>query len=806
MGHVSLLSASAWNRLQAEFKNLTAEQKFDVLGIVFNAIGLDQWNETVEEELEDPDAVMDLFKTRLEQNSVIDGYIHWLAKHARAGKLDTGTSLYYDMKASFRAICIWASETKTDIGKVSIEEALEKAKAYVPRAAKKALQDSDANPVVYRFADGYKVVNLKTDEALKLEGDRMKHCVGSYCSNVKEGTSVIYSLRSPKGDPEKDVTLEYAPNVKRFTQMFGPGNRKPKPEQQKYLIEFIEAKFPYDKIGLLLAGKPAKDIDLRGANLYDANLVGANLRGANLYDANLEDANLYDANLGGANLGGANLYDANLVGANLVGANLRGANLRGANLRGANLRGADLTGADLGGADLENIIYNDETIWPTRFKLPADAIRVSAAMNVVEAAAPEKYKHIDFKPPEGVRKAAKRGLEMRREFKRGGTMVGVARARDLSGGKAISPSTARRMKAYFDRHQPDQKAEGFSSGEDGYPSAGKVAWLLWGDDAGYSWAKKLVKQMNSADEKGKVKSSVVRAISVNEAKDILGFPRSASPSPEEIQKAWRKKSAENHPDRGGSTDAMQDVNMAKDVLDGTRRPGRTTPSKSYAPNEATGPASSVNRPAGGFWLVWSGEELERGDKIKFFEFTSLKPGAEKAVRTGTVSSLIYRKKYGDKNLSVVNVQTDKGHEVVRTNVISHFWKDSGVTAASTIKTCGCDESCCCGYQDQQPGGGQPPSDMTISNLKQIVRDAQELLGLLHENMELMGWAEDKITQAKVAVDSVKNYVLTDFAEHSGRSHPTAVKPMVLTLADGRMDRIAVAKALRAAAEALSEKP
>jgi hypothetical protein len=30
--------------------------------------------------------------------------------------------------------------------------------------------------------------------------------------------------------------------------------------------------------------------------------------------------------------------------------------------------------------------------------------------------------------------------------------------------------------------------------------------------------------------------------------------------------------------------------------------------------------------------------------------------------------------------------------------------------------------------------------------------------------------------------------------------------MVLTLADGRMDRIAVAKALRAAAEALSEKP
>ncbi len=646
MGRVSLLSASAWNRLQAEFKNLTDEQKFDVLGIVFNAIGLDRWHETAREEFDygggddNPDTVMALFKTRLEQNSVIDGYIPWLAKHARAGKLDTGTSLYYDMKASFRAICVWASETKTDIGKVSIEEALEKAKAYVPRAAKKALQDSDANPVVYRFPDGYKVVNLKTDEALKLEGDRMKHCVGNYCSNVKEGTSVIYSLRSPEGDPEKDVTLEYNPEKGTFAepygQMFGPGNRKPNPEQQKYLIEFLEAKFPHDKVGLLMAGKPAKDIDLNGADLTGAILREAYLGNANLEGADLEGADLEGAYLGGAYLTGAILTHAILMGADLMGADLTyailiGANLYEANLRGADLEGADLRSANLSGANLEGAKHNDKTVWPVGFKPPADAIQVSATMNVIEAAAPEKYKHIDFKPPEGVRKAAKRGLEMRREFKRGGTMVGVARARDLAGGKTISPSTARRMKAYFDRHQPDQKAEGFSSGEDGYPSAGRVAWELWGGDAGYSWAKKLVKQMNSADEKGKVKSSVVLA-------------------------------------------------------------------------------------------------------------------------------------------------------------------------------CGCDESCGCGCQDQQPGGGQPPSDMTISNLKQIVRDAQELLGLLHEDMELMGWAEDKITQAKVAVDSVKNYVLTDFAEHSGHSHPTAVKPMVLTLADGRMDRIAVAKALRAAAEALSEKP
>jgi len=63
-------------------------------------------------------------------------------------------------------------------------------------------------------------------------------------------------------------------------------------------------------------------------------------------------------------------------------------------------------------------------------------------------------------------------------------------------------------------------------------------------------------------------------------------------------------------------------------------------------------------------------------------------------------------------------------------------------------------------------GNQPPSDMTISNLKQVIRDAEEILANIDPDTELMGWAEDKVTQAKVAVDSVKNYVLNDFVEEA----------------------------------------
>jgi len=135
----------------------------------------------------------------------------------------------------------------------------------------------------------------------------------------------------------------------------------------------------------------------------------------------------------------------------------------------------------------------------------------------------EKYSHIDFKPPKGVREAARIGLEMREEFGRGGTSVGVARARDLSNGKTISPSTAKRMKSFFARHEVDKKAEGFKAGEKGYPSAGKVAWMLWGSDAGQAWSNKLVKQIDAADEKGKRSMTKKKNTYADRSKMVMRF-------------------------------------------------------------------------------------------------------------------------------------------------------------------------------------------------------------------------------------------------------------------------------------------
>lgn len=94
-----------------------------------------------------------------------------------------------------------------------------------------------------------------------------------------------------------------------------------------------------------------------------------------------------------------------------------------------------------------------------------------------------------FVPPSSVASNAKRGLELRKKHNRGGTEVGVARARDLSNRKGLSYKTVKRMKAYFDRHEVDKKGKGW-----GKDSAGYIAWLLWGGDSGRSWANKIIKQ------------------------------------------------------------------------------------------------------------------------------------------------------------------------------------------------------------------------------------------------------------------------------------------------------------------------
>ena len=110
-----------------------------------------------------------------------------------------------------------------------------------------------------------------------------------------------------------------------------------------------------------------------------------------------------------------------------------------------------------------------------------------------------------FKPPQSAVNNAKRGLELRKKWGRGGLSPseaksqgidsGVTRARKIASGK-VSTHDVRRMSA-FNRHRKNYRPEKKMS--DGGPTAGTIAWLLWGGTSGVNWAKKKSAAMNAEE-------------------------------------------------------------------------------------------------------------------------------------------------------------------------------------------------------------------------------------------------------------------------------------------------------------------
>ena len=115
------------------------------------------------------------------------------------------------------------------------------------------------------------------------------------------------------------------------------------------------------------------------------------------------------------------------------------------------------------------------------------------------------YDAESFTPPASAVSAAKKGLSQRKKWGRGGLSPadaksqgidsGVTRARKISSGK-VSRHDVRRMSA-FNRHRQNNNPS--KKMPDGGPTAGTIAWNLWGGTSGVNWAKKKSATMNAED-------------------------------------------------------------------------------------------------------------------------------------------------------------------------------------------------------------------------------------------------------------------------------------------------------------------
>lgn len=120
-----------------------------------------------------------------------------------------------------------------------------------------------------------------------------------------------------------------------------------------------------------------------------------------------------------------------------------------------------------------------------------------------------------YKPTAGMQSAARRAIKLKEQGKAkgAGTAVGWTRAGQLARGETLSLSTVKRMYSFFSRHEVDKKGKDWDNAEN--PSNGKIMWLAWGGDAGFSWSRKIVEREKN------MKKSFTQEDIFEEIKDIL---------------------------------------------------------------------------------------------------------------------------------------------------------------------------------------------------------------------------------------------------------------------------------------------
>jgi HK97 family phage portal protein len=151
------------------------------------------------------------------------------------------------------------------------------------------------------------------------------------------------------------------------------------------------------------------------------------------------------------------------------------------------------------GKNIVEAIENDADVRDAYKSLGVKNVHAPEEASKMYAAA--DYSGISLNVPSAVKSEARRGLDWRREYGRGGIGPGQVTARMLIS-NTMTIARVRKMRAFLARHEVDKQGEGFKPGQKGFPSAGRIAWALWGGDPGVSWANKVMRQVEARERKG----------------------------------------------------------------------------------------------------------------------------------------------------------------------------------------------------------------------------------------------------------------------------------------------------------------
>jgi uncharacterized protein len=150
------------------------------------------------------------------------------------------------------------------------------------------------------------------------------------------------------------------------------------------------------------------------------------------------------------------------------------------------------------------MFFNEEMVdesgergWCERWE---EYVRAGFYCNAWQARTELDDRDVDTSPPEYVRAAARQGLEFHGAGLSGDGVTGqtVREARLIADGQ-VSEDKAVRVSAWAARHAVDLDAAGASPDEEGYPTPGAVAHLLWGIPTGARYGDAVAFWDNLAD-------------------------------------------------------------------------------------------------------------------------------------------------------------------------------------------------------------------------------------------------------------------------------------------------------------------
>lgn len=108
----------------------------------------------------------------------------------------------------------------------------------------------------------------------------------------------------------------------------------------------------------------------------------------------------------------------------------------------------------------------------------------------------------DFEVPDKVKENAKEGLDLRKEFKRGGDPSAILMAKDLISNIELPKFKIKSMHSYFYRHKTKVKEGegGHRPSSETIPSDEFIAWQLYGGNAGRDWAEGILSPKSKEKE------------------------------------------------------------------------------------------------------------------------------------------------------------------------------------------------------------------------------------------------------------------------------------------------------------------